>query len=370
MLIGIDASRAVTGERTGTEAYAFHLIQSLIALTEGQNYQLRLYFNQPPADGLFPNLPHIERCIIPFTRLWTHVKLANELRRRAPDVFFTPAHVIPFVYRGSSVATVHDLGYHYFPEAHTRRQLAYLKLSTRSNGRISRKLIADSEATRADLIKFYDLDPHKIEVIYPGIDPQLKPVTDENELEAAQQKYNITAPYLLFISTLQPRKNLVRLIQAYAATGLPHELVLAGSQGWRSAPILDEIARLDLSIRQRILLTGFVEDADKAALISGATALLYPSLYEGFGFPLLEGQTCGTPVMAANTSSLPEIAGGAALLVDPEDSTAIAESMRLIVEDSELRLDLRNKGYVNVKRFTWEKAAIQVLQTLEQAAVT
>ena len=369
MLIGIDASRAVTGKRTGTEAYAFHLIRSLITLTEGRNYQLRLYFNQPPADGLFPNLPHIEQCVIPFARLWTHVRLAKELRRRAPDVFFTPAHVIPFTYRGSSVATVHDLGYHYFPEAHTRRQLANLKLSTRSTGRLSRKIIADSEATKADLIRFYELDPRKIEVIYPGIDPHLKPVTDANQLEEVQQKYNITAPYFLFISTLQPRKNLVRLIQAYAAAELPHELVLAGSLGWRSGPILDEIARLDLPIRQRVNLTGFVEDVDKAALISGSTALLYPSLYEGFGFPLLEGQTCGTPVMAANTSSLPEIAGGAALLVDPEDSTAIAESMRLIVEDSELRLDLRKKGYVNVKRFTWEKTAAQVLRTLERAAM-
>lgn len=369
MLIGIDASRAVTGKRTGTEAYAFHLIRSLMTLTEGQNYQLRLYFNQPPAEGLFPNLPHVEQCVIPFERLWTHLRLAKELRRRTPDVFFTPAHVIPFVFRGRSVATVHDLGYHYFPEAYTRRQLAYLKLSTRSNCRLSRKIISDSEATKADLIKFYDVDPRKIDVIYPGIDPQLKPVTDANELEAAQKRYNVTAPYLLFISTLQPRKNLVRLIQAYAAADLPHELVLAGSQGWRSGPIFDEINRLDLSIRQRVRLTGFVEDADKAALISGATVLLYPSLYEGFGFPLLEGQTCGTPVIAANTSSLPEIAGGAALLVDPEDSTAIADSMRLIVEDSEMRHDLRNKGYENVKRFTWEKAAAQVLKTLEQAAV-
>jgi glycosyltransferase involved in cell wall biosynthesis len=339
-------------------------------VTEGRNYQLRLYFNQPPADNLFPNLPHVEQCIIPLARLWTHVRLANELRQRAPDVFFTPAHVIPFTFRGKSVATVHDLGYHYFPETHTRRQLAYLKLSTRSNGRIGRKIIADSQATKADLIRFYDLDPAKIAVIYPGIDSQLKPVTDANELEAVQHKYNISAPYLLFISTLQPRKNLVRLIQAYAATGLPHGLVLAGRQGWRSGPILDEIARLEPSIRQRVNLTGFIEDVDKAALISGAAALLYPSLYEGFGFPLLEGQRCGTPVLAANTSSLPEIAGGAALLVDPEDTCAMVSSMKLIATDSDLRRDLRDNGYVNVQRFTWETAAVKVLQTLEEAALT
>lgn len=370
MLIGIDASRAVTGKRTGTEAYAFHLIRSLITLTEGQNYRLRLYFNQPPPPGLFPDRPHVEHCVIPFSRLWTHVRLANELRRRAPDVFFTPAHVIPFTYRGSSVATVHDLGYHYFPETHTRRQLAYLNLSTRSNGWLSRAIIADSKATKADLVKFYGIDTKKIEVIYPGIDPLLKPVTDANELKVVWEMYQINAPYLLFISTLQPRKNLVRLIQAYGASGLPHELLLAGRQGWHAQQILDEIDKLDLSVRRRVRLTGFIEDTHKAALISGATALLYPSLYEGFGFPLLEGQACGRPVLAANTSSLPEIAGGGALLVDPEDSDAIAASMRLIVQDSDLRLDLQKKGFANVERFTWDKAAAQVLQTLKQAVIS
>ena len=369
MLIGIDASRAVTDKRTGTEAYALHLIRSLITVTEGQDYQLRLYFNYPPPDDLFPDLPHVEQCNIPFARLWTHVRLAYELRQRAPDVFFTPAHVIPFTFRGRSVATVHDLGYHYFPEAHTRRQLVYLKLSTRSNGRISRKIIADSKATEADLVAIYKLDPSKIAVVYPGIDPQLKQVTDENELKAVRQKYDISAPYLLFISTLQPRKNLVRLVQAYVRSGLSHMLVLAGSQGWRSGPILDEINKLEPSIRQRVQLTGFIEDEDKAALISGATALLYPSLYEGFGFPILEGQKCGVPVMAANTSSLPEIAGDAALLVDPEDSSALVEGMRRIVVGRDLRLELQKKGYVNVQRFTWENAAVKVLQTLKQAAV-
>ena len=370
MLIGIDASRAAISRRTGTEAYAFHLIQSLINVAEDQNYRLRLYFNQAPPDGLFPNRAHVEQCVIPFARMWTHVRLANELRQRTPDVFFTPAHVIPFTYRGRSVATVHDLGYHYFPNAHTRGQLAYLKLSTRSNGRLGRRIIADSEATKADLIQFYDVDPLKIDVIYPGVDPQLSPVTNVAELAAVQLKYDISTPYLLFISTLQPRKNLIRLIEAYSGSGLPHQLVLAGNQGWHSEPILDAIARLDPLVRKRVRLTGFVEDVDKAALISGAAALLYPSLYEGFGFPLLEGQKCGTPVLAANTSSLPEIAGGAALLVDPEDTPAMAAAMRQIATDDDLRRDLRDKGTVNVRRFSWETAALKVLQTLQMAAVS
>jgi glycosyltransferase involved in cell wall biosynthesis len=352
--------------RTGTEAYAFQLIRSLIALTDGQGYRLRLYFNQRPADDLFPEAAHVEYCVISFVRLWTHIRLANELNRRPPDLFFTPAHVIPFTYRGASVATVHDLGYHYFPEAHTRRQLAYLKWSTRHNGRVSRKVIADSKVTKNDLIRFYNIDPGKIDVIYPGIDPQLKQVRDQEQLNAVQKKYHISPPYLLFISTLQPRKNLIRLLHAYSKSGLADQLVLAGKRGWRSQPILEEIASLDPSIRQRVRLIGFVDDADKGALISGATVLLYPSLYEGFGFPLLEGQKCGTPVLAANTSSLPEIAGDSALLVDPKDTKVLAESMQRLVGDANLQDELRRRGYANVRRFSWNNTAAQVLQTLKK----
>ena len=193
-------------------------------------------------------------------------------------------------------------------------------------------------------------------------------VSNERELAAVWKKYQIKPPYLLFISTLQPRKNLVRLLQAYAASGLKHELVLAGRRGWRSAPILEQIAQLDPPVRERIHLTGFVDEADKGALISGATALLYPSLYEGFGFPLLEGQKCGTPVIAANTSSLPEIAGGAALLVDPEDTAALTRAMQHLTADADLRAALCSKGYANIERFSWEKTAKQVLLTLEEAA--
>lgn len=370
MLIGIDASRAVAHMRTGTEVYAFRLIRSLITLTDGQDYQLRLYFNQLPADDLFPKAAHVEYCVMPFARLWTHIRLATELNRRPPDLFFTPAHVIPFTYRGASVATVHDLGYHYFPEAHTRRQLAYLKWSTRHNGRISRRIIADSKVTKSDLIRFYNIDPGKIDVIYPGTDPQLKQVSDEEQLTAIQEKYHISSPYLLFISTLQPRKNLIRLIRAYGESGLSDHLVLAGKRGWRSQPILEEIASLEPPMRKRVHLTGFVDDADKGALISGATVLLYPSLYEGFGFPLLEGQICGTPVLAANTSSLPEIAGDSALLVDPEDTKMLAKSMQRLATDANLQDDLRRRGYENARRFTWENTAAQVLQTLKKVSGT
>jgi glycosyltransferase involved in cell wall biosynthesis len=308
--------------------------------------------------------------VIPFPRLWTHVRLGWELHRRPPDVFFTPAHVIPFTYHGSSVATVHDLGYHYFPEAHPPRQLAYLRWSTRHNGRSARRIIADSQATKNDSIRFDGVEPEKIDVVYPGIDPALRPLSDREQITAVLQKYNITPPYLLFLSTLQPRKNLVRLIQAYTAAKVAHQLVLAGKPGWLAEPILAEINKQQSTInsqQSKIITPGFIDDADKAALLSGATALLYPSLYEGFGFPVLEAQACGAPVLCTNSSSLPEVAGEAALLINPEDADAIREGILRLVNDPLLRYELAQAGLENVKRFTWEETAVQVLDVLERA---
>lgn len=368
MIIGIDASRAVGRQRTGTEAYAFFLIRALIPQAAAKGHRIRLYFNQPPPADLFPELKienNVETIVIPWRRLWTHLRLAWELRKNPPDIFFTPAHVIPFGYHGRAAATVHDLGYHYFPEAHPKRQLAYLKWSTRHNGRRATLVFADSQATKDDLLKFDKVPAAKVAVVYPGIDPELKRVEDEAEITTVLQKYGVTRPYLLYISTLQPRKNLSRLIQAYAQSELPQPLVLAGKQGWLAQPILDEISQMPSAIAQKIILPGFIPEAEKAAMISGATAVLYPSLYEGFGFPILEAQAYGVPVLTANTSSCPEVAGEAALLVDPHSVEGIAAGMQHLVSDDPLRANLVQLGYKNVLRFSWQTAANQVLALLE-----
>jgi glycosyltransferase involved in cell wall biosynthesis len=362
MLIGIDASRATAVRRTGTEAYAYYLIQALLTLTADSDIRLRLYFNQPPPPELFPRLPHVEFVVIPFPRLWTHLRLAWELRRRPPDLFFTPAHVIPWSYRGPAAATVHDLGYHHFPEAHPRRQLACLRWSTGHNGRRAHIILADSEATKADLIRLDGVPADKITVVYPGAPPDLQPVTDDGMLTAVAQKYGIAPPYLLYLGTLQPRKNLARLVAAYANLLQPApQLVLAGQMGWLAEPIVAAIQASPTVVQERIILPGFVNEADKAALLSGATAVVYPSLYEGFGFPVLEAQLCGTAVLCANTSSLPEVAGDAALLVDPLDTAALTAALQRLIMDSDLRQRLIAQGQTNAARFTWETAARQAL---------
>lgn len=364
MLIGIDASRATAAQRTGTEAYAYYLIRELIQLTAGTEHRLRLYYNQPPAAELFPNAPHVEPVHIPLRRLWTHLRLAAELHQRPPHVFFTPAHVIPMTYFGRSVATVHDLGYHYFPEAHTRQQIAQLKWSTPHNASRSQLVLADSEATKFDLVRFYKVNPDKIHVVYPGLTmPQADP-SHKPQLPFGDQ------PYLLFMSTIQPRKNVGRIIEAFAsiAAEIPHQLVLAGKTGWHAQPILNQIEQLSPEIKRRIILPGFIAEADKTAVISAADLFLYPSLYEGFGFPALEANACGTAVLTSDGSSLPELVGHeAALLVEPEDTSAIALGILQLLQDKYLRQRLIANGYKNVKRFQWSTAAEQTLELLLRA---
>jgi glycosyltransferase involved in cell wall biosynthesis len=368
MLIGIDASRAATAQRTGTEGYAFHLIRALLPIATQRGHTVRLYFNTPPAIDTFAAQANVEQVILPLPRLWTHLRLGRELRQRPPDVFFTPAHVIPIGYRGRSVATVHDLGYHHFPQAHTRRQVAYLRWSTRHNARRSKIVLADSRATKADLMQFYGVASEKIAVVYPGSDQSVQKVVDSAEITTTTTKHNITAPYFIHIGTLQPRKNLERLIAAFAqvADTLPHQLVLAGRAGWLAESILAAIKQLPEPIRQRIVVTGFLPDEDKAALLSGATALLFPSLHEGFGFPVLEAQQCDLPVLCANTSSLPEIAGDAALYVDPLAVDDIAHGIKRLTDDMTLRKQLIKRGRDNARRFDWAVSAETTLAIFEQ----
>lgn len=368
MIVGIDASRAVTGRRTGTEAYAYHLIRGLASVAAARGHSLRLYYNQAPPDDLFPVSAGIDHVVIPRRRLWTHTRLKHELASRPPDVFFTPAHVIPWGYRGPAAATVHDLGYEYFPEAHPRRQLAYLRWSTQHNARVARQIFADSSATRDDLMRFYGTDPAKITVVCPGTDPDLSRIEDPAVVAATCQLYGIRQPYILYLGTLQPRKNLVRLVEAFAMSGLPSEdysLVLAGKAGWMAHSVLDTVTRQPEAVRNRILIPGYVSETDKAALLSGASALVFPSLYEGFGFPVLEAQACGTPVVCSNSSSLPEVAGDGAVLVDPLDVSTLAHAMRTVATDETLRSQLITAGQANLARFSWDAAAEQVMSALE-----
>ena len=371
MLIGIDASRAVAARRTGTETYSLRLIGNLIALGTGHSF--RLYTNgQPPAElfGGDPAAANVELRSIPFPRLWTHLRLSAEMAVRPPDVLFVPAHVLPLIHPRRSVVTVHDLGYLAYPEAHKTGDRRYLDWSTRWNARRAEFVIADSAATQADLIRAYGVDERKIRVIHLGRDESLAPVRDAQVLAEVQARYGIAAHYVLYVGTLQPRKNLARLIEAFArAAAAPAfagiQLVLAGKKGWLYDDLFAQVERMGLA--GRVIFPGYIDDADLPALLSGAPAFVFPSLYEGFGIPVLEAGACGVPVITSNTSSLPEVAGDAALLVDPHDVDAIAEAMTRLVTGEALRADLSWRGLANVQRFSWEKCARETLAVLLEA---
>lgn len=368
MKIAIDASRATRALRTGTENYALHLIRALI--TTENPHHFTLYFNDPPAQSLFPTRPQVQQRVIPFPRVWTHYRFASALYEDRPDVAFVPSHTLPFIFPGRGVLTIHDLGYLRFPRSHPESSRRYLDWTTKTSAERATRAIVISEATRRDLHVFYGIPLEKIEVCYPGVEGLGRSTPEQ--IAAVRAKYALPEKYLLFLGTLQPRKNLIRLIEAYTAWRLTHPdqadsvgLVLAGHQGWLSDEIIQKAQR------PGILMTGYVADEDVAPLYSGALAFTFPSLYEGFGFPVIEAMHCGTPVLCSNTSSLPELTGtgedAAAILVDPENINAITEGITRLIADSELRGRLVARGYNRAKRFTWSDSARRVLSALEVA---
>lgn len=365
MLIGIDASRAVLSQRTGTENYSFHLIRNLIPL-DGEN-SYRLYFNRSPEPHLFPFSPSLEEVVIPFPRLWTHSRLSWEMMRRPPHLLFVPAHVLPLIHPARSVVTVHDLGYLYYPEAHTSLARVYLDLSTRYNVRFSSHIIAVSKVTKEDLMARYRVPPARITVIYPGCSDIFRPLDEPERLAALKGRYGIADEYLLYVGTIQPRKNLSRLVEAFgilcSREGKRYQLVMAGKRGWLYRQIYGKVE--ELRLQDRIIFTGYMPDADLPLLFNGASLLVLPSLYEGFGMPLLEAMACGTPVVASRVSALPEVAGEAALLVDPHDVETLAGAMERVLGDEELRSDLRRRGLERAKEFSWDRCARETLAVLK-----
>ena len=402
MHIGIDASRIAVAARTGTENYTYELLAALARRDRRTRYTL--YCNQPPA-ALPPLGPNFALRRIPFPRLWTHARLSAELLARAPDVLFVPAHVLPLGAplrrRTQTVVTIHDLGYLRFPEAHTRAHRLYLRLSTLWSARAATRLIAISSATRDDLVRLARVPAAKIAVVHHGLSERFRPVEDPAAIAAVLERYGLRdtqtrrhgdteAPfaYFLYVGTVQPRKNLARLIESFAqlrteGRGLRTEgfragdsvlspqstalqLVIAGKRGWLTESI--ERRAAELGIADRVRFTGYVADEDLPALLSGALAFVFPSLYEGFGMPVLEAMACGAPVLASNTSSLPEVAGDAALLVDPTDTAALAGGLARLAGDAGLRAELRARGLARAAEFTWDRCAVETLAVLRGSA--
>lgn len=364
--IGFDASRVGVRQRTGTEHYTWELLSALGKLDRRNRYLL--YCNGRPA--ALPPLPrNFELRSIRLPRLWTHLRLSTEMLLRPPDLLFVPAHVLPLWSPRRSVVTIHDLGYLHFPEAHPSAQRLYLRVSTLWNARRASHVLAVSEATKRDIVVHCGVRPDKISVVYLGVGERFRPASDPERLGVVMDRYGIAQPYLLYVGTIQPRKNLLRLIEAWSRflAGRSESspmLVIAGKQGWLTEAINRRVGELQVS--DHVRFTGYIADEDLPALIGGALGYLLPSLYEGFGLPLLEAQACGTPVLTSRVSSLPEVAGDAAVYVDPLDVASIAAGIARLVDDDALRADLRRRGLERVPAWSWERTARETLAILER----
>ncbi len=372
--IGIDASRLAVGHRTGTENYALQVTRGLLQVAPQTDFTL--YFNNFPPAPVLDSLGltgHTHLKAMPFPRLWTHLRLSREMLQHPPEALFVPAHVLPLLHPARSVVTIHDLGYLYFPQAHPSSVRRYLDLSTRFSANGSCRIIAVSQATKSDLVRHYGLDPAKITVIYHGYDAEhFRPVEPGLARQEARTRYGIgPGRFLLYIGTLQPRKNLLRLLAAFDHLAGDSQfqdlqLVLGGQAGWLSRPLLDEAARLNARWPGRVLLPGYLADADVPSLLSEATAFVFPSLYEGFGMPVLEALASGCPVVCSNSSSLPEVAGDAALYHHPLDTLALELVLRRVLTDEPLAAHLRQAGPDQARRFSWPFCAAQTWNVIEE----
>ncbi len=321
----------------------------------------RVYFKgeRAPAGVQYPGVVKP----IPGHRFWTLRSLALEMRRNPPDLLFVPSHVIPPLHP-TSVVTVHDLGYLVEPECHEPLHRKQLEWSTRWNCHAAKGIIAISDATRQDLIERLGVSPDTIQVIHHGVSPEFFPANPET-IDRIRTAYRLPEFFILAVGSLHPRKNLARLIQAFEriAPEMPHlSLVLSGASGWRAEEIRDRARRSPFS--RRIFLIGYVPDADLPGLYSAAAVTAFVSMYEGFGLPAIESMACGTPVVAANRSALPEICGDAAILADPFDPESIAVALRVVIDDARIRQRMIERGLARAASFTWQSSALQTLAFL------
>jgi glycosyltransferase involved in cell wall biosynthesis len=371
--IAIDA-HSVGAQLAGNESYAVNLIEALAEIDQTNLYTL--YVTKPAAIDRFANrwsnfkvrqtLPHTPLVRIPLT-------LSAELRRHPVDVLHVQFTAPPFA-PCPVVTTIHDLSFEHLPETFKRRSRAQLRLTVRRTARKAALILTLSEFSRRDIIETYAVDPERVIVTPAAAPTHFKPVVDETELEKIRERYGISANYLLSLGSIQPRKNLTRLIEAFQwlrtsrpASQLP-QLVIAGKRGWLDDEVFRAAQRDGLN--ESVKFIGYVPEEDLPGLYSGAMCFVYPSYFEGFGLPVLEAMQCGAPVIAGNQTSLPEVAGDAALLFDPFDTRALGEAIARVIDHPEYRAELRARGLKQAAEFSWIATARSTLNAYERAAAS
>jgi glycosyltransferase involved in cell wall biosynthesis len=380
--IGIDITAAVS-QGGGIGRYTRELVQALTrAGRKDAPFHYHLFSARrptpPPTRDTLPegsNVSYREAQLSAkwLYRLWYLLRVPLPVQRFTGeiDLFHSPDFVLPPV-RGSipTLVTVHDLSFAHYPETFTPALLRFLNGAVPRSVQRATHVLADSEATCADLIEIWNTPPEKISVLYSGVHSRFHPIADEAKLARVQQKYGLAGkPYLLSVGTVQPRKNYRMLIRAFSslADQWPHNLAIAGGNGWLFDETLAEAERHGIGARVHFL--GFVDDEDLPALYSGATIFLFPSLYEGFGLPPLEAMACGAPVMVSDASCLPEVVGSAAIQLPASDEEAWRAALAELLRDNIRRSHMVAAGFIRAREFTWEKAAKQLRRIYQELLV-
>jgi glycosyltransferase involved in cell wall biosynthesis len=378
MRIAIDYSAAVN-QRAGVGRLVRNQVLALADVDRANDYTLFYARPNDGAVGLFPPADNFARREVRLRERWlavlwhrAKIPLPAEWLSGPIDLFHSPDFVLPPLRRARGILTVHDLAFLMRPECADARLRAYLEEVVPRSVRRADFIIADSENTRNDLVVLLGVPPSAVSVVPGGVEERFAPVTDAAELQAARQRLGVgDAPFILAVGVLEPRKNLNRLMDAFGILkqrGAPADLklVLAGGHGWLVEGILDHHAAS--RVRDDILLPGFVPDDLLPAIYSAANVFAFPSLYEGFGLPILEAMACGTPVVASRASCLPEVAEGAAVMVDPNDPEEIASALEQALTDEHLRGELKARGRARAAEYTWHRAAQQLLRVYQKVA--
>lgn len=364
MRVGINAL-LLNKTRAGIGNYIFRLINKFAQ----RNFDLVIFGEQDKLPKGLSNAKIVSPGIILEKNwqriLWEQLVLPWQSRDKVDLMHYTD-YALPLAVKFvPSIITVHDLSFLIYPETFTKG--ARLTKQTLIGPSVAKadKIIAVSQNTKNDLIKFFSIASEKIKVIYEGFNQELYAPMDQNEAQAYLiKKYNLMEPFFLYVGTLEPRKNIPTLVRAYAivrdrlGNGCP-KLVLAGQKGWLYEDIFFSVKELGLT--EEVIFTGYVPDEDLPYFYNAAVAFLYPSLYEGFGVPPLEAMACGTPVITSNTSSLPEVVGEGGIMVDPLDVEALVKAMEKVYADQEFREALSKQGLAQASKFTWKATAEETL---------
>ena len=362
MLIGIEAERANNPIKTGVEHYAKQLILNLVAIDKVNAYIL--YLRTQPEAWLKQLPKNFKLKVMPFPLFWTQIRISLEMVLHPVDVLFIPASALPLFHPKNSVVAIHDLAWKFYPTSFTWFMRNFLEWSTKfAIGRASR-IIAVSESTKRDLLKFYGVNETKVTVVHHGYEEQQLMVDNL----PVTLKSKLPEKYILFLSTLQPRKNLEGLIDAFRLLKkehpeLPHKLVVVGKPGWKFEAILKKISQNQDSV----VYLNYIADASRQTVLKQSDLLVLPSFYEGFGMQILESFAANVPVATSNISSMPEVAGGAAVYFDPHNILEIKNAIKSILLDKSLAESLKLKGKARLANFSWQKCATKTLGVLSQS---